>query len=630
MIMKAGSGMTSGRKKDEKMRRKAFGKIMVPVLALFLLSLLIFRERAGIDYDHTGDGNNGWNTASYTDAVSQTPSCLILSSSEAVSTQYTDMMQKVLSGMKIAYDICDVEQGFDADILDRYDTVVVTFQEWSVLGDEIFPVFSWVESGGCLLDALTPSVDGYFQAVSMKFGIEMIGSSYPAVYGIRFFNDCMLGASQDDVFWYDRTKEEGIVSSIQTNLKSDCSIYAESEDGKTSLVWTRDYGSGRLAMVNEVITEKYQRGVLCLAYSLLEDVMVYPVINASAFYLDDFPSPVPEGNAEYIKRDYGMDVASFYANIWWPQMMEWEKKYGIRHTGMIIEDYSDEVQAPFEQNIDVSRFLTYGNMLLNNGGELGFHGYNHMPLCLDGVDENKQYGAYRLWTSEADMEASVRELERFSKKLFPENKFQVYVPPSNILSESGRKALLHADPDIKVIASTYLRDADGIAYEQEFQVEDDGIISTPRITSGCILDDYQMMTALSELNFQFVQSHFTHPDDTMDADRGADKGWKYMSSRLEEYLDWIYTSAPDIRNVTGSGMGEAVEQYDRLTMQRETTDEGIKLHLGSFSGEASFLVRVNNGNVTKVDGGTLELVSRNIYLLTADDADVMIYLGETT
>ena len=103
-----------------------------------------------------------------------------------------------------------------------------------------------------------------------------------------------------------------------------------------------------------------------------------------------------------------------------------------------------------------------------------------------------------------------------------------------------------------------------------------------------------------------------------------------MSSRLEEYLDWIYTSAPDIRNVTGSGMGEAVEQYDRLTMQRETTDEGIKLHLGSFSGEASFLVRVNNGNVTKVDGGTLELVSGNIYLLTADDADVMIYLGETT
>lgn len=101
-------------------------------------------------------------------------------------------------------------------------------------------------------------------------------------------------------------------------------------------------------------------------------------------------------------------------------MMELEEKYGILHTGLIIENYSDEVAAPFEGNKETSRFLKFGNMLLNNGGELGFHGYNHMPLCLEGIDEDKQYGDYKLWKSSEDIETALKELRDFSEKLFPD------------------------------------------------------------------------------------------------------------------------------------------------------------------------------------------------------------------
>jgi len=264
---------------------------------------------------------------------------------------------------------------------------------------------------------------------------------------------------------------------------------------------------------------------------------------------------------------------------------------------------------------------------LNNGGELGFHGYNHMPLCLEGVDEDKKYGAYRLWKSGKDIEAAVQELVDFSEELFPDNDFCVYVPPSNILSEEGRKELIKAAPQIKVIASTFLKDAENIAYEQEFRVEEDGVISTPRITSGCVIDDYQMLVALSELNYQYVQSHFTHPDDTLDEDRGAALGWEYMSGCLEDYIEWIYESAPSICNVTGSGMGRAVEKYDKLTVQREYTDEGIRLRLGSFSGEACFLVRISDGAIEGASGCSCEHISGSMYLLTADSDEIMIYIG---
>lgn len=608
------------------MKKKLAGKIMIPIVALFIISILVFRERAGISYDETDAAVKKWEDI-YTPDILQTPECIILTSAEDISSAYLDIMETVLTGMKVSYDICEVNKDFDTAVLDGYSAAVVTFQSWEVFGDNLMPVFAWVKDGGRLLAAVTPEADAYFNAVSAKFGIET-ADEYPPVYGVKFLNGCMIGADDDDIFWYDREMLEGIVSSLQVQLKKECNVYVTSEDGSVPIVWSNDYGAGRVVMINQAVTQKHIRGFVSLAYSILYDAYVYPVINASAFYLDDFPSPVPGGNSEYIKRDYGVDVASFYTNVWWPKMMELEEKYGILHTGLIIENYSDEVAAPFEGNKETSRFLKFGNMLLNNGGELGFHGYNHMPLCLEGIDEDKQYGDYKLWKSSEDIETALKELRDFSEKLFPENDFCVYVPPSNIISKDGIKALTEADSEIKIIASIFIEDAKEVAYEQEFGVDENGIINTPRITSGCIIDDYQMLVAISELNFQFVQSHFTHPDDTMDEDRGAQMGWEYMSSSLEKYISWIYESAPNIRNVTGSGMGRAVEVYDKLTMTREYTDEGLKLKLGGFSGEASFLMRILDGRTIKsVSGGSFEHISGCVYLITAKSDEVMIYVG---
>jgi len=608
------------------MKKKLAGKIMIPIVALFIISILVFRERAGISYDETDAAVKKWEDI-YTPDILQTPECIILTSAEDISSAYLDIMETVLTGMKVSYDICEVNKDFDTAVLDGYSAAVVTFQSWEVFGDNLMPVFAWVKDGGRLLAAVTPEADAYFNAVSAKFGIET-ADEYPPVYGVKFLNGCMIGADDDDIFWYDREMLEGIVSSLQVQLKKECNVYVTSEDGSVPIVWSNDYGAGRVVMINQAVTQKHIRGFVSLAYSILYDAYVYPVINASAFYLDDFPSPVPGGNSEYIKRDYGVDVASFYTNVWWPKMMELEEKYGILHTGLIIENYSDEVAAPFEGNKETSRFLKFGNMLLNNGGELGFHGYNHMPLCLEGIDEDKQYGDYKLWKSSEDIETALKELRDFSEKLFPENDFCVYVPPSNIISKDGIKALTEADSEIKIIASIFIEDAKEVAYEQEFGVDENGIINTPRITSGCIIDDYQMLVAMSELNFQFVQSHFTHPDDTMDVDRGAQMGWEYMSSSLEKYISWIYESAPNIRNVTGSGMGRAVKVYDKLTMTREYTDEGLKLKLGGFSGEASFLMRILDGRTIKsVSGGSFEHISGCVYLITAKSDEVMIYVG---
>ena len=345
------------------------------------------------------------------------------------------------------------------------------------------------------------------------------------------------------------------------------------------------------------------------------------MINGSAFYLDDFPSPVPSGDGTYVKRDYGTSIQEFYSNIWWPDMLNLASQYGLKYTGVMIENYEDKTDGEITKQTDNERFQYFGNMVLHQGGELGYHGYNHQPLCLGDTD----YGdvlPYKTWKNEKAMESAMSELMRFGKKMFPGTQMSVYVPPSNVLSEQGRKMLAQKFPQIKTIASNYF--AGECAYTQEFEVADDGIVEQPRIISGAILDDYMQMAAVSELNMHFVNSHFMHPDDLLDEDRGAKLGWEKLKNRLEEYMDWLYDSAPELRNLTGSELSGAIERYGALTYEKNVTDKSVELKLNHFYDEAYLMLRFNDGIPGKVTGGELEHVTGNLYLLHAVNDEVTI------
>ena len=61
----------------------------------------------------------------------------------------------------------------------------------------------------------------------------------------------------------------------------------------------------------------------------------------------------------------------------------------------------------------------------------------------------------------------------------------------------------------------------------------DGIVEQPRIVSGGMVDDsYMRLAAASELNMHYVSTHFMHPDDLLDPDRGAKGGLGSLQGRL--------------------------------------------------------------------------------------------------
>lgn len=600
---------------------------LLVVWAVFIaMAAVLLVERAGVQYSA---GQHGLGMLAANDAVpassaifGQKPTCLVITDSDQAGVEdVKDQFDQILLDMKIAHRDVDIAtDGADAiPSLTSFDRVIVLMPSLDGLGTHLTDLMSWVSASGSLMLGMTPDNSNYLQAIASKLGIESAGYDYAKAESIVPSEDFMLGGGERYEF------SDPFDSSLSVSLRETAHVWAKTGDAGTPLIWSNDCGSGHTVVCNIGIYDKVMRGFYASAISLLGEATAYPVINSAVFYLDDFPSPVPSGDGAYIKRDYGLSVADFYAKVWWPDLQKLAQKYGIRYTGLMIENYEDAVnQTEPARQADTTQFRYFGGMLLQMGGELGFHGHNHQPLALWDTDYGTLY-VYKTWKNKETLVASLNELIAFQDEVLPNAHGSVYVPPSNILSTRARKLIGTDVPRIKTIASTYFEDGTDLPYVQEFGVASDGIVEQPRIVSGGMVgDSYMRLAAVSELNMHYVSTHFMHPDDLLDPDRGAKEGWEVYKGGLTDYLDWLTKSAPDLRRQTGSECSGAIQRFSSVTVSVDTSADAWTLSLGNFHDEAWLMFRANNGEPGAVTGGELTHLTGNLYLLKANDKTVTI------
>lgn len=593
-------------------------------LVFAVMAVILFLERSGIRYEYNRFSLSFLPTEMTmpkAQALAQADKdCLLLYDGEnKESLEALEEFEMILTDMKVGHDTVDLSRE-DYDFA-GYKTAVLLINDLSWLEGKLLELDAWVYDGGGAMFPMTMSKETYFSVMEAKFGILESSYENTLVDSIYVTENFMIGGG----------KSFGIIDawdsalSVRLNHSDKVTLHAYTDDERqVPLIWESRYGQGKFVLDNFGLYTKEVRGLYAASYSLLQPVIVYPVINASCFYLDDFPSQVPSGTNEYVWRDYGTTTRDFYVNIWWPDMMNLADQYGLAYTGLAIQSYDNQVDGTTNALPDKQTFLNFGNMLLRMGGEIGYHGYNHQPLCLDDCDYKGFYD-YKTWQSEAAMASGIETLMELCEELFPGVQMSVYVPPSNIMSEGAQAFLPREFPNIKSISGIYFEGEDVDFYcVQEFDVRADGVVEQPRIISGCDMDDYMKLAALSELNMHYINSHFTHPDDALDPDRGAELGWETLKVRFTEYLDWLYTAAPHIRNFTGSEMAAAVQRYAALTVSTTIGEDALEIHLGNFNDEAQLMVRFNEKAPGQVTGGTLEQLTDTLYLLQADQPDVTV------
>lgn len=600
------------------------GTLMI-ALVFALIAAILFVELSGVQVNFTQKQLDllpkeqvVTKTAAYNALKQET--LLLYSTADKASSDAYGQFEVILSDMKWGTKAVNLAKTAIPSLA-NYKVVIILFSDLSYVGDRIIDICRWVQEGGNVYFPLTIDQNAYSSAIENKLGIEA-SYEYTLVDHIYVDGDFMVGGGKafavPDAYESART--------IQLSPKT-TKIYArEGDEQGVPLIWEAAYGKGKFVVNNFGMCDKAYRGFFAASLSLFGEVSLYPVINGSTFYLDDFPSQIPSGNSTYITRDFGTTIRDFYINIWWPDMMNLSDKYGLKYTGLAIECYDDAVDGTTDAQPDTGTFLNFGNMLLRKGGELGYHGYNHQPLALGDKDYKDIYD-YKTWQDMEAMEKAFQHLVDFCDELFPDVKMAVYVPPSNLLTEEGKQMLLQEFPQVTTLSGIYLPDdVLDFALLQEYEVDENGVVDQPRIISGCDIDDFMTMGAFSELNMHYVNNHFTHPDDSLDPERGAELGWKELKNRFDSYLSWLYTSAPNLRNFTGTEFSAAVQRFAAVTPEMQVQDHEMVLRIDNFYDDAQFLVRFNEKEPGTVTGGKLTRLAGDLYLLEADRDTVTVRL----
>ncbi len=603
------------------MKKKSnLGILIWPLVSLLFFAALLFVERSGVQYDLSISGMD-FVPQKVMDAAKPElkKECLVLYDSLSEAGFYENI-GFVLDSMSVGYQLYDVGGEEAIPSWDQYETVVIALTNLDHMQSCIVSLFDWVEGGGRLLLAEIPEPNATLWGVYKKLGISNERFDYRSQSGIRMITDLLPGGGDQEFFW-----DDGVRKELGVLLSDNCIVHMVSaDDSQIPMLWEHPLGDGKVVVNNnDLLDEKLSRGLFAAEYSLLYDVFAYPIINASVFFIDDFPAPIPGGYNEIIYEQYQSDTEDFYINQWFPDILNLAHKYGLKYTAMLIETYGDSVDPPFEP-IDTGEYFSYfGRLLLENDCEIGLHGYNHMSLVLENFDYKGLLG-YTKWESTEDMAAATAEAIRFTNELFPDIQIKTYVAPSNVLSTEGRAMFKDNFPEINTFAGVYTDYDYGL--EQEFGVGEDGIINLPRIVSGYSLDDAQRWAMLSETGFHYVNSYFIHPDDVLDAERSNGKTWEQLKDAFEEYLKWLSDSASGLRNLTAQDAAKAVQRYSNLSVGRSVEDGKLILDISGLYDEAWFLVRFNDSEPGFVQGGAIEYVTEDLCLLHATNNYVVITL----
>ena len=548
---------------------------------------------------------------------------LILSDKDDINSINTlGQIEMVLQYMKINYDSLDISDSADIAI-DKYDCIIFSFERLDYLG-ELDRYMGFVRDGGSLIFALRPVIDDSFISISSLLSIDSFNGMADDAKGISSETPLFAGI---DEFNYNFEFMQNSTINVKLTKDSNIDLYLSTYND-IPLLWQTGYGKGRFVVFNgTMLNEKTNRGVLAAVIGLSRDTFIYPIANIKMVHIDDFPAPIPRGIDESIMEEFNRTIPQFYREVWWSDMIRISKKYDLKYSGFIIENYGDDTSPPFKMTgrLDEENLLVYGKEILNLGGEMGLHGYNHQSLAPEG--HIKQDLGYNSWASQEDMEKSIEVLIGFFNSVFRNYSLKAYVPPSNILSDMGRAAIIAAIKDLDVIASVYHPNLEGDVYCQEFEIAPDGIIEFPRISSGYHYKPNRMWTIYNGLNMHGIFSHFVHPDDILDPDRSLGRSWSELSKDFAMIFEDIDNNYSWLNSYTVSEGAKELVKYIEIVPHIEYSDNKINIYCEDFRPDAYFIMRTSK-NISGSENIEYKRFSDNSYVLTLKEPHGSIELED--
>lgn len=551
---------------------------------------------------------------------------ILYSPSDEWSVKYEKNLGIVLEHMRIVGETLELSRTETVTYQD-YDMVILASSDWNEMQEPMGRLFDYVEKGGSLFVGILPKEsEGQFKSIYRRLGIIDYGE-YMEYDNFTFEEELIPGIRNMEF-----SGEEFTDVGMAVTLEESTEVYASAkmEQQTIPVIWSYPCREGQIVFFNgTAISGDFWRGIAAGCVNALSETGFYPVINALCLFIDDFPSPQYESTSDVIKKDYNRSVKEFYRDIWWPDMQKVAEKYGDIYTGLFISTYNDIVDPEKFSYEESSMEKYYGASLLKNGNEMGAHGYNHQSLTLKGGTPESM--GYTPWRNMLDMEASIEKLQEIADSMFPGISFRTYVPPSNYLSAEGRTAVKRAIPGLKTISGIYTDEGEeGDVYVQDYVMAEDGIAEFPRVTSGMIQTDFGRLSMVSAMGLYGVFSHFIHPDDIFDEERGAGQSWESLYSSYCAMMGEVHSRYSFLRALCASDAADALKVYTELVPHLETGEDEVRGSVENFRGEAFFYLKTDKDPRAEDESCSVEKIDAEngslYYLVTVKKANFKIKL----
>lgn len=613
----------------KKEKSSKFLWLALPLIIFLFFGGALFIERMGLSYNTIDTSLDFLEPSTYSPTANVNPledirhSLVLYDPSDEITRDHYQTVQTALADMRVNYhamDVRDVKRFQDLDF-NLYDTIVIAVVDLNVIERSIEDLFDYINNGGRILFSIRPDPSYTFEAINRKIGIQSYTGNLIEAHGVDFVTDfmpLMKGMQIGQGFLHH--------SSIPVRLESNAVLHVVSaDDFRVPILWEYSYGMGRIVFINSnQFNDKSNRGFLAMAYSLLEDIFVYPVVNSSVTLLEGFPGPLPEQKNENIAQQYGRDIPSFFINVWWPDLQSLGYKYGLKYTGLLIEAYNEQIKPPFGIEGDIEQFGYLGNSILQSEGEIGVSGYNQIPLCLEDEMVSDEPVA---WNDSAGMMQAFSDVLELTKSLFPEQQTTTFAPPGGVICGHAWSKINEGVSGLKVVTGTYLPETPQRINLDEFIELPEGMISFPWVSSGYALDEYQQWVVANTLSLYYLNSHVIFPNEILTDDGWGDKGWAGRRQQLEDQFLWVYLNSPGLRRLTAREGAMAVQRYRRLIVDYSLGENQLDIVMENYIDDGWLMMRTIH-NPASINGGTYQQVGSDLFLIHAEEAELAVYFEE--
>lgn len=519
--------------------------------------------------------------------------CIVVTGGEAAASRASEALPDMLELMKRDAVFVDTIYDVNPEVWGQTEVLILASPQSQGVYDAA-ALKAPMEQGVSVIFAELPALEETDPELLELLGVNTAGSPYRQE-GVRMLSGFLLGG----LFEYPDLE----IAVQQVTLNSTCKVYATGlvehqrelgikNEELPPLIW-RNLGEGiRVYAVNGPFLEDLGgAGFLSALFSEIYPDYLYPVINAKAFFVKNFPCLSEEGSEEILRR-YSRTPLRFQEDIALPDLLGLCSQNDLIPSLYVVRSFDPQQEADGSSEL-LSFFQTE---LAKAQGELGLSGSERMTA------------------------AQLRgQLEFYGKEL-PEYHFDSLM--RNGMGESQCKAFAAQESDhyeITSLISSWEEDP-------QFHRVSRNTVNLPAIAEGFWYEDQQwlrlksMATALGVVTYGVDMEEIWFPESER-------FDWKEAFKELSRNVHTYFEPYGKLDGLNAAQTALRTARYLNQMPEISYGEDRVEVRIDSFDTELYFLLRTEK-EIRRVEGGSSSQLEEGVYLITAAEPNLSIDLKQ--